>query len=129
MPNADTTMPLLAVALDKERNEHQATLCSLDAAITRAEDAEVDAALMKAIALQALATFTAGPQSLEAIVTGVNRQLARELIEERRARHRRPAFDSAARAIAGQSAADLNAALGLEVREHPNDFDPAGGHP
>jgi hypothetical protein len=127
----DITTPLTgdAARLDLERNEHQATRGQLDEAIEARDRAEVDAALYHAIALRALAMLSTGGQSLEAIVVGVNRQLARELIEERWARRLRPAFDAAARAITGQSAAELNAALGLELREHPATFDPSGGHP
>jgi len=127
----DITMTLTgdAARLDRERNEHQATRGQLDEAIEARDRAEVDAALYHAIALRALAMLSTGGQSLEEIVVGVNRQLACELIEERRDRSPGLALDRAARAITGRSAVDLAGDLEIEVRAYPNTFDPSGGHP
>lgn len=131
MTDTDITLTLTgdAARLDRERNEHQVTRRLLESALEDCESAQVDAALYRAIALRALAMLSTGGQSLEAIVVGVNRQLARELIEERRDRSPGRALDRAARAITGRSAVDLAGDLEIEVRAYPHTFDPSGGHP
>jgi hypothetical protein len=126
--DTDITLPLTGdAALLAERYEHQVTLRALERALEEREQAEVDAALWHAIALRALGVMAIGPQSIEQIVAGVNSQLARELIAERRGIQ--SPLDRVALAVAGRPAAAVNAELRLEDRAYPSKgFDPAGGH-
>lgn len=101
----DVTKPLsgLAQELDLERQAHQCTMLELDRERDRSADLE-----------RRLDTMT---RMLAASSRDLLRSIARE-----RALETAAALDRAARAITGQSAADLNAALGIETRAHPSDF-------
>lgn len=108
----DVTKPLsgLAQELDLERQAHQCTMLELDRERDRSADLE-----------RRLDTMTRR-------LADSSRDLLRSIARER-ALETAAALDRAARAITGQSAADLNAALGIETRAHPSDFtadDPKG---